>query len=241
VNAKDTQTVKPAPKQDQNGPVDEVQTYQLTAKNECGGSGTQTASVHIVGSIEPIPELPLASIFFPTGYPDQRHPELGLVKSQRQRLARTAEGFKKYLEYDPDAKLTLFANADQRDSKARNKGLSERRGNLAKQYLVSLGIPENKIEVVAQGKEKQLDASAVKSLHAQNPTATKKVSNVQVLTWAYNRRVDIGLMPKDVRSSQYFPGDAEDAAVLADSNWPDHKDNIVILAAEKERLPVDPK
>jgi hypothetical protein len=241
VSAKDTQTVKPAPKQDQNGTVDEVQTYQLTAKNECGGSDTQTASLHIVGSIEPIPEVPLASVFFPTGYPDQRHPELGLVKSQQQRLAKTAEGFKKYLEYDPDAKLTLFANADERDSRARNKRLSERRGNLAKQYLVSLGIPENKIEVVAQGKEKPLDASAVKSLDAQNPTATRKVSNVQVLTWAYNRRVDIGLMPKDVRSSQYFPRDAEDAAVLADSDWPDHKDNIVILAAEKERLPVNPK
>jgi len=241
VNPSDTQAVKPAPKQDQAGKVDEVQTYTLTAKNECGGSNTQTASVHIIGSIEPIPEIPLASVFFPTGYPDQRHPELGLVKSQQQRLALTAEGFKKYLEYDPDAKLTLYANADERDSKARNQRLSERRGNLAKKYLVSLGIPENKIEVVAQGKEKQIDASTVKALHAQNPTPAKKAGDFQGLVWAYNRRVDLALMPKDVRSLQHFPGDAEDAAVLADSRWPDHKNNVVILAAEKERLPVEPK
>ena len=236
VNASDNQAVNPVPKQNQNGPVDEVQTYTLTAKNECGGSATETASLRIIGSIEPIPEVPLASVFFPTGYPDKRHLSAGLVSSQQQNLSQTAEGFKKYLEYAPEAKLLVVGNADVRDSRARNQGLSERRANRVKQYLISAGIPENKIDIVAQGEDQQIDATTVKALIAENPHKTPKdLGSVQDLVWAYNRRVDLVLQPKDVRSKQYFPGDASDAALLAESKWPEHK-QIVVFASQKERL-----
>jgi outer membrane protein OmpA-like peptidoglycan-associated protein len=239
VSANDNREVKPAPKQNNNGPIDEVQTYTLTAKNDCGGSSTQTATVRISGAIEPIPEVSLASVFFPTGLPDKSHPEGGLVKSQQETLANTATEFKKYLEYDHDAHLRVIGNADERDSNVKNKPLSERRANRVKDYLVSLGIPDSKIDIIAQGDEKQLDPNTVKQLHAENPKkAPKSLGNFQDLVWAYNRRVDIVLLPKEVLSKQYFPGDADDAAILADSRWPNHKE-IVILASQKERLPVD--
>jgi hypothetical protein len=86
------QSVKPVPKQTNDGPVDENATYTFMAKNICGGSDTKTASVHITGMIEPVPEVPLASVFFPTGYPEASHPEIGLVRSQHDVLAKTAEG-----------------------------------------------------------------------------------------------------------------------------------------------------
>jgi flagellar motor protein MotB len=239
VSQNDSREIKPAPKQDSTGQVDETLTYALTAKNDCGGSSTQTATVRISGSIEPVPEVSLVSVFFPTGLPDKSHPEGGLVKSQQQMLANTATEFKKYLEYDPDAHLRVIGNTDERDSNVKNKPLSERRANRVKDYLVSLGIPDGKIELVAQGDEKQLDGNTVKQLHAENPKkASKRLGNFQDLVWAYNRRVDIELLPKDVLSKQYFPGDADDAAVLANSRWPDHKE-IVVLASQKERLPAD--
>jgi outer membrane protein OmpA-like peptidoglycan-associated protein len=239
VSASDSRELKPTPRQDNNGPIDETQTYTLTAKNDCGGSATQTATVRISGAIEPIPEISLASIFFPTGLPDKSHPEGGLVKSQQDMLAEAAAQFKKYLEYDPDAQLRLIGNADQRDSNARNKPLSERRANRVKDYLVSLGVPDSKIDIVAQGDEKQLDPNTVKQLHANNPKkATKTLGSFQDLVWAYNRRVDIVLLPKDVASAQYFPGEADDASILVDSRWPNHKE-IVTLASQKERLPAD--
>jgi len=61
-----TQTVQASPRQSNPGPVDETVTYKITATNECGGSDTSTASVHVTGSIgpeqvaaaEPPPELP---------------------------------------------------------------------------------------------------------------------------------------------------------------------------------------
>jgi outer membrane protein OmpA-like peptidoglycan-associated protein len=239
VTANGTKAVPITPKQDTNGPISEVQTFTLTAKNDCGGSDTHTASVQLTGSIEPIPEISLVSVFFPTGFPDARHPEVGLVQSQQQALDRMAAGFKKYLEYDPDARLTVVGNTDERDSNARNKPLSERRANRVKEYLVSTGIPENKIETVANGKTQQLDAGTVTSLHSANPNKFAERGTFQDLVWAYNRRVDIVLLPKDVRSTQYFPGDAPEAKFLADSNWPGEKE-LVVLAAEKSRLPDDP-
>ncbi len=234
-----TQAIPIVPKQDRNGPVNEVQTYTLLAKNECGGSNTRTVSVRVSGSIEPIPEIPLVSVFFPTGYPDVRHPNAGLVKSQMQALDRTAEGFKKYLEYDPQARLTIAGNTDERDSNDRNKALSERRANRVKEYLVSLGIPENKIGTVANGKTKQLSAITVKALHEENPNKQKRAGPFQDLVWAYNRRVDIVLQPKNVISAQHFPGNAPEADLLADSEWPGQKEinEIVVLAGEKTRIP----
>lgn len=239
VNASDSRSVSPTPKQQNEGPVSEVQQYVLTAKNICGGSDTQTVSLRIVGSVEPIPEVPLASVFFPTGLPDKRRPDGGLVESQQAALSQVAEGFKKYLEYDPDAKLNVVGNTDERDSNARNKPLSERRANRVKQYLVSLGVPDSKIDTVGQGKDYPLNAATVKTLHSENPNKPPKdLGSFQDLVWAYNRRVDLALEPKGTKSSQYYPATAPEANLLFSSGWPDGKD-IVKLAAEKTPLPVD--
>lgn len=239
VGTNDTRSVKAEPKQQTEGPVNEVQTYTLTAKNVCGGINTQTASVRVVGSIEPIPTVPLASVFFPTGYPDEQHPNQGLLESQQQALAQTAAGFKAYLEYDPDARLSIVGNTDERDSDARNKPLSQRRADRVKNYLVSLGVPEDKIETVAQGKDHPLDEATVKTLHEQNPNKeAESLGSFQELVWAYNRRADLVLQPKGAQSTQYFPGNAPEAQLLFESEWPTGK-GLVTLAAEKESLPTD--
>jgi len=240
VKTDDSQAVKLVPQEQGNGPINEVKTYTLTATNECGGTNTQTASVHIVGSIEPTPDMALTSVFFPTGQPNQRQPELGLVQSQQEVLARTAEEFKKYLEYEPDSKLSILANTDERDSRGRNKELSQRRADVVKAYLTSAGVPEDKIETVAQGKDQPLDVDAVKSLNEQNPNKPdKSLGSFQDIVWAYNRRVDIVLLPKQERSLQYFPGAAPEAKLLLDNGWPEQSE-IVTLAAQKVRLPVEP-
>jgi LPXTG-motif cell wall-anchored protein len=48
-----SQTIQAAPQQTTAGPIDETVTYKITATNNCGGSDTQTASVHLTGSIGP--------------------------------------------------------------------------------------------------------------------------------------------------------------------------------------------
>jgi hypothetical protein len=108
-----------------------------------------------------------------------------------------------------------------------------------KQYLTSLGIPESKIETVAQGKEQPLDADTVKSLHEQNPNKTpESLGSFQELVWAYNRRVDLVLQPKGTQSTQFYPGTAPEAKRLFNSEWPERRD-ILTPAAEKEPVPTN--
>ena len=223
VEVSGSQAVKAEPKQTENGPVNEMQSYTLTAKNECGGVDTRTAQVRVTGSIEPIPEVPLASVFFPTGYPEKRRPQVGLVRSQQEVLAETAAGFKKYLEYDPEAKFRLVGNTDVRDSARRNQQLSQRRAELVKQFLVAQGIPAERIETVGLGKKQQLNAKAVRMLESENPKKARKPhGGFSELVWAYNRRVDVVMQPTgkpEMASTQYYPGNVSDAVMMWDGTW----------------------
>ena len=182
VDPSGSQTVKPEPADTSQVPegqpartIDENKSYTLNATNVCGGSATQTASLHITGTVEPIPTVTLQSVFYPTDYPDKKHPQVGLVRSQQLALATLADGFKKYLEYDPDAKLSVEAHADDRGSKPFNQDLSERRVERIKQYLVDQGISADKVETAAYGKDQPLDQATVKTLESTNPNAPPKM------------------------------------------------------------------
>ena len=200
VNASGSETVKPDPADTSQVPegqsarqINETKTYTLNATNVCGGSSTQTAALHITGTVEPIPAVTLQSIFYPTDYPDKKNPQVGLVKSQQLELATLADGFKKYLVYDPDAKLAIEAYADIRGSKPFNQDLSERRVERIKQYLVDQGVAADKVETAAYGKDRPMDRAAVKALEDANPNMPPKarLRNVMGDWYAYNRRADI--------------------------------------------------
>jgi hypothetical protein len=223
VAASGTQTEKPEPADTSQIPegqpirnIDESKSYTLNATNVCGGTATQTASLHITGTVEPIPTVTLQSIFYPTDYPDKKNPDVGLVRSQQLALATLAGGFKKYLEYDPDAKLSIEAHADDRGSKPFNQDLSERRVERIKAYLVDQGISADKIQTAAYGKDQELDRGTVKGLESQNPNPAPKAFARDVRgTWlAYNRRADIILLPSGKKSAQFFPNTADDAKLI---------------------------
>ena len=218
-----SETVKPDPSNTAQVPegqpartIDENKSYTLNASNVCGGTGTQTASLHITGTVEPIPTVTLQSIFYPTDYPDKKNPQVGLVKSQQLELATTADGFKKYLEYDPDAKLSVEAYADIRGSKPINQDLSERRVERIKQYLVEQGVAGDKVETAAYGKDRPLPKDQVAQMESSNPQMPPKarLKNKQADWLAYNRRADIILLPSGKKSAQYFPHGADDSGII---------------------------
>jgi hypothetical protein len=196
--------------------IDESKAYTLNATNTCGGSSTQTANLHVTGSVEPIPAVVLQSIFYPTDYPDKKNPQVGLVKSQQLELATLAGGFKKYLEYDPDAKLSIEAYADIRGSKDHNQDLSERRVERIKQYLVDQGIAADKVQTAAYGKDRPMAKGDVKNLEETNPNKPPKAraKNVTGDWFAYNRRADIVLLPSGKKSAQFYPHNADDSGIM---------------------------
>ncbi len=223
VDLSGSETLKPEPSDTSQVPdgqpartVDESKNVALSATNVCGGSASETAAIHIVGSVEPIPTVTLQSVFYPTDYPDKEHPQVGLVKSQQAALSTLADGFKKYLEYDPDAKLSVEAHADERGSKDFNQDLSERRVERIKAYLVEQGISSDKIETAAYGKEQPMPEATVKELEDTNPVKAPKMHMREKRTsWlAYNRRADIILMPSGKKSAQFYPNGADDVGLI---------------------------
>ena len=216
VDVNGTKALTLTPKQTDNGPVDEELKYTLAATNVCGGSDTKTVAVRLKGSIEPIPAVLLNSVFFPTDYPTKKDPALGLVNSQQEALRTLADGFKKYLEYDPEAKLALGAYADERGQSNYNQALTGLRAQRVKDFLVSEGLAAEKIDTSAYGKAKPLDKATVIDLQARNPNVTPKerINKLRATWLAYNRRVDIVLLPTNAESARFYPQQAADSQII---------------------------
>jgi hypothetical protein len=216
VEASGTKSITLSPTQSSTGPVDEEFKYTLNATNACGGSETKTVTVNLKGSVEPIPSVLLHSVFFPTAYPTKEDPTLGLVRSQQDVLTTFALGFKQYLEYDPDAKLSLGGNTDVRGADKYNDSLSELRVQRVKDFLVSQGIAAERIDTSAYGKQKPLDKATISDLQTRNPNQPpeKWVRDSRATWLAYNRRVDIVLMPTNTESLRLYPNQAPDSQIL---------------------------
>jgi flagellar motor protein MotB len=223
VDSSGSRTVPLVPTQSTDGPVDQTLSYSLNATNVCGGSETKTVAIHLTGSIEPIPAVLLNSIFFPSDYPEKNDQTVGLLKSQKDALTTLADGFTKYLVYDPDAKLSVAAYADDRGPQKYNESLSERRGQSVKDFLVAKGISDAKIEVTSYGLDKPLDQNTVDQLQASNPNPPPEahLKNTHTSWLAYNRRVDILFLPSNKESERYYPNNAPDSHILWQRAKPD--------------------
>jgi outer membrane protein OmpA-like peptidoglycan-associated protein len=228
------------PKKTDPGAVDETVTYTLNASNGCGGTATKTATLHIVGSIVQ-PEIKLArSVYFPTDRPRSLKSENALLDSEKETLKSLAASFTQYLADQPDARLVLSGHADKRGSQTYNQPLSERRAALAKKFLVEQGVPEDKIETQAFGKEQNLSADQVKQQVEQDASLSpedreKALKKIQTIVLAYNRRVDVTSKPTGQESAREYPFKAEDFARLVDRNSP-AKPSGVEMAAQKEKI-----
>jgi len=216
VGASGTKSITLSPTQSGTGPVDEQFKYTLNTTNACGGSDTKTVVVHMKGSMEPIPIVLLHSVFFPTAYPTREDPQLGLVRSQQEVLTNLAAGFKQYLEYDPEAKLSLEGSADGRGGNDYNQSLSELRVQRVKDFLISQGIAAEKIDTSVNGEQKPLDKTTVSDLQNRNPNQPpeKRVRDSRATWLAYNRRVDITLVPTNAESERFYPNEAPDSEIL---------------------------
>ena len=239
VDPNGSRTLPIAPKKTDPGPVDETVSYTLSASNGCGGSETKTATLHIVGLIEADSGLALNSVYFPTDVPRSNKTSEGLVLSQQATLTSVADAFKKYLEYQPDARLTLIGHADERGEGEYNKALSERRAEAAKEFLIAQGVPADHLDTEGRGKDQNLTDDQVKEMVNQNSELAeeerqKALEKLYTLVLANNRRVDINLSTTGQESSHQYPFKAEDYTTLVNRNGINGE--VVQMAAEKKKI-----
>lgn len=96
------------------------------------------------------------------------------VDSADQAALRTQA---QYLQQYPNLTVTVEGHADERGTREYNLALGERRATAAKNYLVSLGIPEARIRTLSYGKERPVALGSSESAWAQNRRAVTVVVN----------------------------------------------------------------
>ena len=87
-------------------------------------------------------------------------------------LVRNAE----WLRANPDARVQVEGNADERGTPEYNLALGERRAETVRSYLSSLGIDRSRLVTISYGEERPADSG-----HGED-------------AWAKNRRVDFKAM-----------------------------------------------
>ncbi|MBB4640873.1 peptidoglycan-associated lipoprotein Pal [Rhizorhapis suberifaciens] len=83
----------------------------------------------------------------------------------------TLQSQAQWLQANPNVRVTVEGHADERGTRDYNLALGERRANAAKNYLVSLGIPEARISTISYGKERPAATGSDESAWAQNRRA----------------------------------------------------------------------
>ena len=87
--------------------------------------------------------------------------------SGQQVLSGNASILKKY----PEWVITIEGHADERGTAEYNLALGERRAVAARAYLVSLGIPADRLKTVSYGKEFPFDPAHTEAAWSQNRRA----------------------------------------------------------------------
>ena len=136
-------------------------TYTLTASN-AGGSVTEAVTVNVTApadSVKPTatPSLratfgeviarEIQDVFFDFDKSDVR-------EDARNILTQNSDKLKTIFRDYPNGAVTLEGHADERGSAEYNLGLGDRRAIAAKEFLVQLGVPADRLRTLSYGKER---------------------------------------------------------------------------------------
>jgi len=135
-------------------------TYTLTATGP-GGSTTASATVSVTSP--PPPPTPVAPS--PVITIDQRvgsevqdaffdYDKSDIRGDARDVLTQDAAALKRILNDFPNASIVVEGHCDERGSAEYNLGLGDRRASAAKDFLVQLGVPADRLKTISYGKER---------------------------------------------------------------------------------------
>jgi peptidoglycan-associated lipoprotein len=96
-----------------------------------------------------------------------------LTAEARQTLTRQAAWLKQYGSY----RVTVEGHADERGTREYNLALGERRAASVRAFLVSQGIPANRVATISYGKERPAVSGSTEQAYAQNRRGVSVLSN----------------------------------------------------------------
>jgi peptidoglycan-associated lipoprotein len=102
-------------------------------------------------------QRPLADVYFD-------YDQSGVRDDGRAPLQKNADWLKRWTS----TQITVEGHADSRGSSEYNLALGSRRATAVKDYLVNLGVPQNRITVVSKGKEQPFCTTESEDCWQQN-------------------------------------------------------------------------
>jgi len=148
-------------------------TYRMTAK---GAGGDAIAAVTVAVTTPPPPPPPppaqkasleermnreIQDVFFDYDKSEVR-------EDSRATLQRNADAFKAILADFPSAVVTVEGHCDERGSAEYNLGLGDRRAASAREFLIQVGVPGDRLKPISYGKEKPACTEASESCYQKN-------------------------------------------------------------------------
>jgi peptidoglycan-associated lipoprotein len=136
-------------------------TYTLTASGP-GGNTTASATINVAEPPPPPPPTPRTTT---TVTLDQRlssdvqdaffdYDKSDIRSDARDALTRNAAALRSILADFPTASIVIEGHCDERGSAEYNLGLGDRRSTSAKDFLVQLGVPADRLKTISYGKER---------------------------------------------------------------------------------------
>jgi len=136
----------------------ETTTYSLRATGP-GGTLSKTATVNVTAPAPPPPppSAPKASLSerisgLQDAYFD--YDKSDIRDDARSALTKDADAIKAILQEFGTASITVEGHCDERGSAEYNLGLGDRRATAAKDFLVQLGVPGDRLKTISYGKER---------------------------------------------------------------------------------------
>lgn len=154
-------------------------TYTLTASGP-GGSVTSTATVNVQAPPPPPPPAPVQQPARPSI--EQRlasdvhdvyydYDKSDVSAEARDILTKNAAALKSIIADFPGAVIIVEGHCDERGSAEYNLGLGDRRSGAAKEFLVGLGMANDKLKSISYGKEKPQCSEATEACYQKNRRA----------------------------------------------------------------------
>tara|TARA_Y100001936_G_scaffold254100_1_gene324819 strand:- start:14065 stop:14574 length:510 start_codon:yes stop_codon:yes gene_type:complete len=88
----------------------------------------------------------------------------------------TLEKQAQWLRSNQGVTVTIAGHADERGTREYNLALGERRATAVRDYLVALGLDQNRIRTISYGKERPVDARSVEAAWLKNRRSVTTVN-----------------------------------------------------------------
>jgi peptidoglycan-associated lipoprotein len=152
-------------------------TFNLNARGP-GGMASRSVTVTVTGPPPPPPSAPKVS----SGSSAQRlnneardayfdYDKSDIRDDARQALNADAALIRSIFASDPNFTIVIEGHCDERGSAEYNLGLGDRRASAAKDFLVQLGIPTDRIRTISYGKERPVCTDADEGCYQRNRRA----------------------------------------------------------------------